>query len=181
MRYYFLFVIFILECCSVWELRNGSQQTKLVEVMKFQLSYFKSEKYAAALKIPSNLQNSVVARGLEKVGFHVNPKERQCQRRFELLHNCAHLICWHSNAQILQARLQQCVNCEIPDVQAAFRKARGTRVQIVNICWIIEKASSRKTSISASLTTPKTLTVWITTDCGKFLKRWEFQTVWPAP
>ena len=71
--------------------------------------------------------------------------------------------------KILQARLQQYVNCEILDVQAGFRKGRGTRDQIASICWIIEKAkSSRKISTSALLTMPKPLTVWITTNCGKF-------------
>ena len=61
------------------------------------------------------------------------------------------------------------VNCELPDVQAGFRKGRGTRDQIANIFWIIEKAeNSRKTSISAFLTMPKPLTVWITINCGKF-------------
>ena len=71
--------------------------------------------------------------------------------------------------KILQARLQQYVNRELPDVQAGFRKGRGTRDQIANICWIIEKArSSRKTSIFALLTMPKPLTVWITINCGKF-------------
>ena len=71
--------------------------------------------------------------------------------------------------KILQARLQQYVNHELPDVQAGFRKGRQTRDQIANTCWIIEKQeSSRKTSISALLTMPKTLTVWITINCGKF-------------
>ena len=70
--------------------------------------------------------------------------------------------------KILQARLQQYVNHELPDVQAGFRKGRGTRDQIANIRWIIEKESSRKTSISALLTMPKPLTVWITVNCGKF-------------
>ena len=70
--------------------------------------------------------------------------------------------------KILQARLQQYVNCELPDVQARFRKGRGTRDQIANICWIIKQESSRKTSISALLTMPKPLTVWITINCGKF-------------
>ena len=70
--------------------------------------------------------------------------------------------------KILQARLQQYVNCELPDVQAGFRKGRGTRDQIANIHWIIEKQeSSRKTSISALLTMPKPLTMWITINCGK--------------
>ena len=65
--------------------------------------------------------------------------------------------------------------------QAGFRKGRGTRDQIANIHWIIEKQdSSRKTSISALLTMPKPLTVWITINCGKFWKRWEYQTTWPA-
>ena len=70
--------------------------------------------------------------------------------------------------KILQARLQQYINCELPDVQAGFRKGRGTRDQIANIHWIIIKVSSRKTSTFALLTAPKPLTVWITTNCGKF-------------
>ena len=71
--------------------------------------------------------------------------------------------------KILQARLQQYVNRELPDVQAGFRKGRGTRDQIANIRWITEKQeSSRKTSISALLTMPKPLTVCITINCGKF-------------
>ena len=77
--------------------------------------------------------------------------------------------------KILQARLQQYVNCELPDVQAGFRNGRGTRDQIANICWSSKKQeSSRKTSISALLTMPKPLTVWITINCGKFFKRWEY-------
>ena len=72
--------------------------------------------------------------------------------------------------KILQARLQQYVNHELSDVQAGFRKGRGIRDQIANICWIIEKAREfqKKTSISALLTMPKPLTVWITINCGKF-------------
>ena len=71
--------------------------------------------------------------------------------------------------KILQARLQEYVNRELPDVQAAFTKGRGTRDQIANIRWIIEKQeSSRKTCTSALLTMPKPLTVWITINCGKF-------------
>ena len=79
--------------------------------------------------------------------------------------------------KILQARLQQYMNHELPDVQAGFRKGRGTRDQIANIHWILEKARDfQKTSTSALLTMPKPLTVWITTKCGRFLKRWECQT-----
>ena len=80
--------------------------------------------------------------------------------------------------KILQARLQQYVNHELPDVQAGFRKGRGTRDQIANIHWIVEKAREfqKKKSTSALLIMPKHLTVWITTNCGKFFKRWEYQT-----
>ena len=73
------------------------------------------------------------------------------------------------------------MNRELPDVQAGFRKGRGTRDQIANICWIIEQAKEfQKTSISALLTTSKPLTVWITTNYGKFFKRWKYQTILPA-
>ena len=71
--------------------------------------------------------------------------------------------------KIYQARLQQYMSRELPDVEAGFRKGRGTRDQIANIRWIIKnQESSRKTSISAFLTMPKPLTVWITINCGKF-------------
>ena len=77
--------------------------------------------------------------------------------------------------KILQARLQQYMNREIPDVQAGFSKGRGTRHQIANICWIIEKEESfRKTFNCALLTMPKPLMLCITTICGKFLKRLEY-------
>ena len=82
--------------------------------------------------------------------------------------------------KILQARLQQCVNRELLDVQTG-RKGRGTRNKIASICWIIEKAREfQKTSVSALLTMPKPLTVWITINCGKFWERWEYQTTWLA-
>ena len=105
--------------------------------------------------MPANLENSAVATGLEKVSFHYNPKERQCQRILIIPHNCTHLTANKEIFKILQARLQQYINCEFPDVQAGFRKGRGTRDLIANICWIIEKQeNSRKTSISALSTTP---------------------------
>ena len=77
--------------------------------------------------------------------------------------------------KILQARLQQYMNCELPDVQARFRKGRETRDQTANIHWNIEKARQFQKK-SALLTMPKPLTVWITVNCGKFFKRWEYQT-----
>ena len=84
--------------------------------------------------------------------------------------------------KILQARFQQYVNHELPDVQAGFRKGKGTRNQIANIHWIIQKAREfhKKTSTFALLIMPKPLTVWIIINCGKFFKRWEYQTTWPA-
>ena len=83
--------------------------------------------------------------------------------------------------KILQARLQQYVNCELPDVQAGFRKGRGTRDQIANICWIMEKAREFQKNIHfCFIDYAKALTVWITINCEKFWKRWEYQTTWPA-
>ena len=84
--------------------------------------------------------------------------------------------------KILQVRLQQHVNSELPDVQARFRKGRGTRAQIANKSTgsLKKEKNSRKTSTSALLTMPKPLAVWITTKSGKFFKRWEYQTTWPA-
>ena len=90
--------------------------------------------------MPANLENSAVATGLEKVSFLPNPKERQCQRMFNQPHNCTHLTRQQRMFKVLQARLQQYMNRELPDVQAGFRKGRGTRDQIANICWIIKTA-----------------------------------------
>ena len=82
---------------------------------------------------------------------------------------------------VLQARLQQYVNQELPDVQAQFRKGTGTRDQIANICWIIEKARKLQKNIYFCFTDySKASDFWITTSCEKFLKRWEYQTAWSA-
>ena len=90
--------------------------------------------------MPAHLENSAVPTGLEKISFHSNRKERQYQRMLKLLHMA--LISHASKAmlKILQARLQQYVNHELPDVQAGFRKGRGTRDETANIYCIIEKA-----------------------------------------
>ena len=83
--------------------------------------------------------------------------------------------------KILQARIQQYIKQELPDVQAGLRKGRGTGDQIASIHWIIETAREfQKKSNSASLTMLKLLSVWIIKYCGKFLKRWEYQSTWPA-
>ena len=109
----------------------------------------------------ANLENSAVATGLEKICFHSSPKEGQCQRMFTY---CTITLISHASKvmlKILQARLQQYVNRELTDIQAGFRKGRGTRDQIANIHLIIEKVqeSSRKISISVLLITSKPLTV----------------------
>ena len=85
--------------------------------------------------MPANLENSAVAMGLEKVSFHSNPKECSDYHTIALISHTSKL-----KLKILQARLQQCVDCELLDVQAGFRKGRGTRDQIGNIRWIIKKA-----------------------------------------
>ena len=90
--------------------------------------------------MPTNLENSAVATGLDTVSFHPNPKQRQCQkcsnyRTIALISHASKVM-----LKILQARLQQYMNRELPDVQAGFGKGRGTRDQIANICWIIKKA-----------------------------------------
>ena len=93
--------------------------------------------------MPANSENPAVVTGLEKVSFHSNPKERQCQRMLKLLHNCTVALVSHASKvilKILQARLQQYMNHKLTDVQARFRKGRGTRDQIANIHWIIYKA-----------------------------------------
>ena len=89
--------------------------------------------------MPTNLENSAVATGLEKVNFHFNSKESNAK---ECTNYCTIALISHASKvmlKILQARLQQYVNHELPDVQAGFRKGRGTRVQIANIFWIIER------------------------------------------
>ena len=130
---------------------------------------------------PENLENSAVATWLEKVSFQSNPKKgnaKECSN----YHTIA-LISQASKVmlKILQAGLQQYVNHELPDVQAGFRKGRGTRDQIANICWIIGKAREfQKNIYFCFIDYTKALTVWITTSFGKFLKKWEFQTILPA-
>ena len=119
--------------------------------------------------IPTNLENSAVATALEKMSFHFNPKERQRQKCSDY-----HTIALISHAskvmlKILEARLQQYVNHEIPDVQAGFRKVRGNRDHIANIHWIINKAREFEKNIYFYLmTTPNPMTVCITANCIKF-------------
>ena len=140
--------------------------------------------------MPANLENSAVATGLEN-SFHSKwkpatvfipvPKKGNAK---ECLNYHIITVISHASKVIAQnspSQLQQYVNHELPDVQAGFRKGSGTRDQIANIVGSLKKQeSSIKTSVSALLTMPKPLIMWTTTNCGKFLKRWEHQTTWPA-
>ena len=113
--------------------------------------------------MPANLESSAVATGLEKVSSHSNPKERQCQRMLKLLHNCTHLtLISHASKvllKILQARLQQYENRELPDVKLVLEKAEEPGIKLSTSAGSLKKQeSSRKTPISALLTMPKPLT-----------------------
>ena len=119
--------------------------------------------------MPANLENSAVATGQEKSVFIPIPEKgnsKECSNYFTTA------LISHTNKvmlKILQARFQQYVNCELPNIHTGFREGRGTRDQIATICWIIEKAREfQKISTSASLNTLKPLTVWIIINCGKF-------------
>ena len=106
----------------------------------------------------------------------LGPVQRKNYNTIALISHTSKVI-----VKILQAMLQQYVNCELPDVQAGFRKGRGTRDNLPTSAESSKKQeSSRKMSISALLTMPKPLTVWITTNCGQFWKRCEYQTTWPT-
>ena len=105
-----------------------------------------------------------------------NPKECSKYCTITLISHASKVM-----LKILQARLQQYVNCELPDVQTGFRKGRGTRAQIANIRWILEQAREFQENIYfCFIDYSKALTVWITISCGKFWKRWVYQTTWPA-
>ena len=123
--------------------------------------------------MPVNLEHSAVATDWKRSIFTPVSKKGNAK---ECSNYCKNALISHASKlmlKVLQARLQQHMNWELPHVQAVFRKGRRTRDQIANIYWIIEKENSWKTSTSASLAMLKPLTVWITTNCGKFWKRWE--------
>ena len=147
--------------------------------MEFQLSYFKSWKmmlWKCCTQYASKFGKLSSGHRTGKGSFHSIPKECSNYCTIALISHASKVM-----LKILQARLQQYENCELLDAQAVFRKGRGTRDQIANICWIIEKAREcQKTSISALLTMPKPSTVWITINYGKFWKKWEYQTSWPT-
>ena len=126
--------------------------------------------YNATLSMPANLENLAVATDWKRSVFIPVPKKdnaKECSN-YRTIARISHAI--RVILKILQSRLQQYVNHELPDVQAGYRKGRGIRDQIASIRWIMEKARAfhKKISISALLTMPKPLTVWITVNGGKF-------------
>ena len=128
--------------------------------------------------MPANLENPAVAIGLEKVSFHSNPKERQCQKCSN--YGTIALISHASKVmlKILQARLQQYMNHELPDVQAGFRKSKGTRDQIASILWIMEKArESQKNIYFCFIDYAKAFDCVDRNKLWTILKRWEYQII----
>ena len=130
----------------------------------------------------ANLENSAGATGLEKVSFHSNPKESQCK---ECSNYCTIALISHTSKvmlKILQARPQQYTNWELPDVQAGFRKGRGTRDQTANIHWITNKAREFQKNIYFCFNDYAKFSLWMcgSQQTGTFLKRWEYQTTLPA-
>ena len=130
--------------------------------------------------MPANLKNSAVPTGLEKVSFQSNPKERQCQRMFKLLHNCIHL-----NASKVMLKTSEASTVYEPRtfkssswIQKRQKNQRSNCQHLLN--HTKSKRIPEKISTSGLLITPKPLTVYITTNYEKFLKRWEYQTTLPA-
>ena len=129
----------------------------------------------------ANLENSAVATGLEKVSYIPIPKKGNAK---ECSNYCTIALISHASKvmlKILQARLQQYMNSELPDVQAGFRKGRGTRDQITNICWIIKKAREfQKNIYFCFIDYAKAFDCVDHNKLWKFFKRWEYQTTWPV-
>ena len=127
--------------------------------------------------MPANLENSAVATGVDHIPIPKKGNAKECSNYLivALISHASKVM-----LKILQARLQQYMNQEIPDVQAGFRKRKGTRDQIANIHWIIQKAREFQKNIYFCFIDYAKVFVWITTNCGKFLKKGEYQTALPA-
>ena len=152
--------------------------------MEFQLSYFKFWKmmlWKCCTQYATKFGKLSSGHRTGKGVFIPIPKKGNAK---EGSNYCTTALITHAGKvmlKILQARLQQYMNRELPDVQAGFRKGRGTEIKLPTsaVSWKNQE-SSRKRSISALLTMTKPLTVWITINCGKFWKRWGYQSTWPA-
>ena len=130
----------------------------------------------------ANLENSALATGLEKVSFYSSPKEKQYQRMFKLLYNCTHFTCQQDFAQ--NPSSQTSVVCEPRTSRCTSWVSKRQRNQRSNCQHQLDHRESKgipeKTSTSASLTMLKLLTVWITTNYGKFLEKQDYQTTLPV-
>ena len=153
--------------------------------MEFPLSYFKSWKmmlWKCCTQICQQIwKTQLWPQDWKRSVFISIPKKGNAKRCSK--HHAIALISYASKVmlKILQTRLQRYVNHELRDVQAGFRKVEEPEIKLLTSIGSLKKQeSSRKISASALLTMPKPLTVWITTKCGKFLMRWEYQTTWPA-
>ena len=127
-----------------------------------------------------NWENSAVATGLEEFSFHSNPKERQYQRMYKLLHNCTYFTCWLCSKSFkLGFSSTRTKNFQM--YKLGFKEAEESEIKLPTFVGSWRKqGSSRKTSTSASLTMLKPLAAWITANCGKFFKRWKQQTTSPV-
>ena len=148
-----------------------------MEVMEFQLSYLKSQQMMLLkcyTQYLSKFRKLSSATGLEKVSFYSDPQKGQCQIMSKLLQNCNH---FSQQGNVKNPPSQTSAVHEFSDVQSGFRKGRRTRYQIANIHWIIEKAREFQKNIYFCFIDYVTVSdFWITTICGNFLKRWEYQT-----
>ena len=153
--------------------------------MEFQLSYFKILK-DDTVKVPYSIFQQIWKTQQWPQDWKISvsfqsqrrslPKTVQTTAQLDSSHMLIKVV-----LKIFQASFQQYMNHKLPDVQAGFRKGRGIRDQIANICWIIEKQeTSRKKIYFCFIDYTKALTLWITTNCRKFFKRWEYQTTLPA-
>ena len=151
--------------------------------MEFQLSYFKSwvtmlwkcyTQYASKCGKLSSGHRTGKGQFSFQSQRKAMPKNAQTTAQLHSSHASKVML------KILQARLQQYVNRELPNVQAGFRKGRGTRDQIANIRWIIKQAREFQKNIYFCFIDYAKAFVWIRINCGKFWKRWEYQTTWPA-
>ena len=147
--------------------------------MEFQLSYFKSWKmmlWKCCTQYASNLENSALATGLEKVSFHSNPKECSNYHTIALISPASKVMLKFSKPGFTNTWT---VNFQM--FKLVLEKAEEPEIKLPTSTGSLKKQErSRNISISALLTMSKPLTVWITRNCGKFFKRWEYQTTWPA-
>ena len=135
---------------------------------------------SAALNMPANLETQQWPQDWKRSVFILIPTKGNAK---ECSNYCTIALIWHVTKvmlKILQARLRQYVTWESPDVQAGFRKGTGTRGQVVNICWIIEKAREFQKNIYFCFWLYQSLWLCGSQQTGNFLKRWEYHTTWPV-